>query len=379
MADAPATPNPIDDELDESDRGLFDLPDFGRLWRSFSGWCTANPLGVALLVVLFGMLGYYYFGLKLFQSHSQTPAAWIAAGWTSENDQQHCYAVVPLAILLGLMRWRDLEVAPQRPSNLGLWWLGAGVLALIAGVRCVEGRYTILALPLLCYGASRFLFGRRIARILLFPCVFLLFMLPLGGLVQGTANLQSQTATVVQGFCRIFGVGLRSEGDMLISTDNSFEPLEVAGGCSGIRSLMAMMMLAALYAYFAIRTPLRGFVLFSCSLVFALIGNFFRVFSVVLVAKFMGSHAAHVYHDWSGFVFFPVAVLAMVGVGNLLNRQWFPPLTRPPSAPASSPPVPAPEPSVPQTAPAVEDMAPLPPPTAAPAPKPDAPRPTYDY
>src|SRR6185369_12353773 len=111
MAEAPIKPDPNEDELaeDETDRGFFDLPDFGRLARSFVDWCRANPAGLALLVALFGMLGYYYFGLNLFLSHTQTPSAWIAGSWTSENDQQHCYAVLPIAILLVLLRWRDLE------------------------------------------------------------------------------------------------------------------------------------------------------------------------------------------------------------------------------------------------------------------------------
>jgi exosortase/archaeosortase family protein len=71
------------------------------------------------------------------------------------------------------------------------------------------------------------------------------------------------------------------------------------------------------------RTPLRGLILFGLSIVFAVLGNFARVFSVVLFARFIDPKiATGLYHDYSGFVFFPVAVLAMVGVGNLLNRDW---------------------------------------------------------
>ena len=32
--------------------------------------------------------------------------------------------------------------------------------------------------------------------------------------------------------------------------------------------------------------------------------------------------AGGLYHDYSGFVFFPIAVLAIVGFGNLLSRDW---------------------------------------------------------
>lgn len=335
MADEPNQTAPTESQ----DRGLFDLPDFGALARGFLQWCRANPVGCVLLLLTLGFLGYYYFGIKAFLSLSQTPAQWMASTWNSANDQEHCVAIIPLAIFLLLSRWRDLAAAPKVPSNTGIVWIAAGVFAMVAAIRCVEGRYSIIALPMLCYGSAMFLFGKQVARIALFPSAFLLFMVPIGGLVQGTAQLQGLTATFAAGLSSLIGIPTHTQGAMLISSNGKFEPMEVAGGCSGIRSLMAMMMLSALYAYYVMRTPFRGFLLFGCSLFFALIGNLVRVFSVVLVARFMGNQTANSYHDWSGFVFFPVAVLAMVGVGNLLNRDWkilAPPEREPAPSPAAS-------------------------------------------
>jgi exosortase len=310
-------------ESPDLDRGFFDLPDFGAVGRGFMDWCRRKPAAVTLLVATLGVIGYFYFGVKAFLSLGQTSAQWIAASWNAENDQEHCWAIIPISVFLVLLRWRDLRDAPKEPSNSGLWFIGAGIVAFVVGIRCVEARYTIFALPLLCYGMARYLFGTAVARIVLFPCVFLLFMTPLGQVVQGTAGLQSRTAAVIHGLSSLLGIPIYVEGAKIISLDGRFEPLEVAGGCSGIRSLMAMLTLSALYAYFVMRTPMRGMILFGLSLVFAVVGNFARVFSVVLFARFIDPKTATgLYHDYSGFVFFPVAVLAMVGVGNLLNRDW---------------------------------------------------------
>ncbi len=381
MAQEPTKPTV---EEDDSDRGFFDLPDFGRLWDRFRRWCGGHPGGLVLLLALAGLLGFYYFGIKAFVAHTQSAGVWTMGTWNANNDQEHCFAILPIALLLALMRWRDLEAAEIRPSNRGLFWLVGGVLALILGIRCVEGRYTIIALPMLIYGAVMYVFGRRFARILAFPCIFLLFMIPLGGLVQGTAGMQAQTAQVVQFLCGLVGIPIRAEGANLHSADASFLPLEVAGGCSGIRSLMAMMTLAALYAYFVMRTPIRGFLLFCCSLLFALIGNLVRVFSIVLVARFMGSNAAHQYHEWSGFVFFPVAVLAMVGVGNVLNWRFQPatgagrlaPVGAPPSRPHT---LESPTPILSADGVAAEIPASEPLSEPPPGPAPETPRVTYDY
>jgi exosortase len=148
-------------------------------------------------------------------------------------------------------------------------------------------------------------------------------MTPMGGVVQGTVPLQVMTAKAIQVLSYLFGIPIQVDGSNIISSDNRFEPMEVAGGCSGIRSLMAMMTIAALYAYGTMRGPIRGLLLFGGSLIFAVLGNFARVFSVVLFARFLDPKTATgLYHDYSGFVFFPVAVLAMVGFGGLINRDW---------------------------------------------------------
>ena len=301
----------------------FDFADVPMLLGRLGRWFRKNPLQGLLLAGLAGVIWFFYFNIKGFNGMRVTAAVWIVAGWSTENDQEHCWGIIPVAIGLVLLRWRAIAAARKVPANSGLWFAGAGILAFVAGIRCTEARYTIFALPLLCYGTVRFLFGKAVERIVLFPCIFLLFMTPVGGLVQGTVPLQVMTANAIQILSRIFGIPILVDGSTIVSLNGSFETMEVAGGCSGIRSLMAMTTLAALYAYFTMRGPIRGVILFASSLLFAVLGNFARVFSVVLFARFLDPKTATgLYHDYSGFVFFPVAVFAMVSFGSLLNRDW---------------------------------------------------------
>ncbi len=313
----------LDQPIREADRAPFDFADIGRLFTAFLGWCRKNPAQAGLLGALAAVVGCAYFGVRAFNGMSLTAAQWIVGGWNAENDQEHCWGIIPVAVALVLFRWRDIAEMPKRGANSGLWFAAAGVLLFVAGVRCTEARYTIFALPLLCYGATRFLFGKAVSRLVIFPCVFLLFMTPLGGIVQGTVPLQVLTAKAIRVLSSIFGIPILVDGSNISSPDGRFPPMEVAGGCSGIRSLMAMSTLAALYAYFTMRGPVRGLLLFGSSLLFAVAGNFARVFSVVLFARFVDAKTATgLYHDYSGLVFFPVAVAAMVGFGKILNRDW---------------------------------------------------------
>ncbi|MEO6789232.1 MAG: exosortase/archaeosortase family protein, partial [Chthoniobacteraceae bacterium] len=307
----------LDEPLREADQAAFDFADVPRLLARFVRWCQKNPAQTVLLGALAGVFGYAYFEIKAFMGMNISAAHWIAAGWTAENDQQHCWGILPVAVALVMIRWRDIAAIPKRGANSGLWFVGAGVLLFVAGVRCTEARYTIFALPLLIYGTVRFLFGISLGRLVLFPCIFLLFMTPIGGVVQGTVPLQLLTAKAIRMLSSICGIPIMVDGSNITSPDGRFPPMEVAGGCSGIRSLMAMSTLAALYAYFTMRGPIRGVLLFGSSLIFAVLGNFARVFSVVLFARFLDAKVAMgLYHDYSGLVFFPVAVAAMVGFGS---------------------------------------------------------------
>jgi exosortase/archaeosortase family protein len=84
-----------------------------------------------------------------------------------------------------------------------------------------------------------------------------------------------------------------------------------------------MTVLAALYVHFTVVERWKKVVIFASSLLFAVVGNFVRIFSVVLFARLISVElATGLYHDYSGLIFFPIAVSAMVGFGKLLDRDW---------------------------------------------------------
>jgi exosortase len=322
----------------------------------------SNPVSFAILGAILLVMAAFYFIPKPFILGSQSAGQWIAASWNEENDQVHCWGIIPVFFILLHLKREQLWAAAKEPANSGVWWAVAGLLLYVLSVRMLQPRLAIFALPLIVYGSVVYLWGRNVGRLLIFPCLFLLFMTPMGNIVQNTAGLQSKTATAIRVMSTVCGIPIDVDGAMIRSPDGRFEPMEVAGGCSGIRSLMAMLMLAALYAEFTMKTPVKKFVLFGSAIVFALLGNFARVFSVVVFARFLDPKTATgLYHDWSGFVFFPVAVLAMVGTGNLLERNWSGkhpaggvtgrPLEKQPSNPTEPPEPKLPEPEQPKKGP----------------------------
>ena len=296
---------------------------FGEELTRFIRWCRAHPGEAALLAALVGTLVYFFAFQGIFNNGVKTTLRWAYEGWNEENDLQHGSLILPAAIVVAWMHRDRFRAARKAPSWLGLLAVLAGALAFVVAAWTLQPRIALVSLPFLIFGAVWFLWGWPTARVAAFPCLFLLFMVPRGVILGHTEPLQRFVASIVGTLCNLVGVGVEREGVKLIATDDSFR-CEVAGGCSGIRSLMAMAMLSALYGHFTLEAGWKKALLFAMSLPFAVLGNIVRVFTIVLVSKFFGeSIGTGPWHDISGFIVtIPIAVSAMLGFSNLLQRDW---------------------------------------------------------
>lgn len=286
---------------------------------AFGGWCRQNPLIVAifagLLAFLTWILGYHkFFGYGIFSVYE-----WFVQATPPEGDQEHARMVPFISLgLIWMARHRLREVA-GKGSNWGLLGVGCGVLLFIFSVRCLQPRIALAAMPFLILGSASFLWGNRVARQLLFPACFLFFMIPVSAIAQATFELQFLITESVGYITKLFGIGIQAMGTTLTAADGTFN-FEIAEGCSGIRSLAAMTMLTAVYVHLTQNRFWKQIVIFGGSLLFAIIGNIGRIMGIVLTARYYDPEfAAGIMHDYSGYVFFPVAVIAMLVFAKLVN------------------------------------------------------------
>lgn len=179
-----------------------------------------------------------------------------------------------------------------------------------------------MSIPLLLFGSILFLWGKAVARILFFPCAFLIFLIPFGAVEQATFKLQTIITPTVGVLANFVGIHVHAVGTTLSAQDSSFH-FEVAEGCSGVRSITALTMLAAVYSHLTQKELWKKIVIIACSAVFAIIGNVGRIFTILLVAKlFNADLAGGEYHEISGYLIFPFAIMAMIGVSRLLNMDY---------------------------------------------------------
>ena len=154
-------------------------------------------------------------------------------------------------------------------------------------------------------GLAHFCFGFKIMQAVIFPAFFFWFTIPVPGLEAAlTGNLQTFITKACYQVGTFMGMDLTSTGSTITVKGTD---LEIAEGCSGIRSLMALVMIAAVYANYTQKALWKKAVLFASS---------FLVFSQFGMAEF----AKKTYHDWAGLLFFfPIALAGLYLVDFLLN------------------------------------------------------------
>ncbi len=309
----------MENDVSMGSEGSYDyLSFFKRRW---------TPLDFAKLALLAGIAGtlYYFFGVThIYQDMPLKDWAWgrYAPQYNSEHGK-----IVPLFFAFLVWYHRDeLAKAKKQGCNQGLIWVALGCLIFAIGARTLQGRLGMAAGPVLLYGMVLYLFGKEVARILLFPIAFLVFMIPVSAIEQATTGLQGMVTHAAQAVCGVIGIPLYAEGTTLRPVDNSFKGFEIADGCSGIRSLMAMIMITAVYVHLTSMKLWKKLTILFCSTGFAMIGNTGRIVSIFVVAKLFGADfAGGKYHEVSGYVTFPIALAAMLGLSWVLDLPFFDP------------------------------------------------------
>ncbi len=276
---------------------------------------------VATFVYFFGIVPLFIRGT--FISGACSVFAWAWQAWNPGMNQEHSKIVPIIFLWLIFYHRKKIAGAPKESDKRGLIFVGIGILFFILAARCLQPRLALGSLPFLIYGSVFYLWGKPTARIILFPCAFLIFLIPFGAIEQATFRLQFIITSAIGFLSRLVGLHIDAIGTTLTATDNRFNFM-IAEGCSGIRSLTAMAMITAIFVHITQDRLWKKIVIFGFSVVFAIVGNIGRLFSVVLVARFIDPKlAAGIYHDYSGWFFFPIALLAMYSFGRILNSGLF--------------------------------------------------------
>jgi exosortase len=238
--------------------------------------------------------------------------AGLVRQWSSDDNYSHGYFVIPLAAYFAWERREALLGAPRQPSAAGAALVAASLLLLVAGTLGAELFLTRVSLVGVLAGSVLFVWGRAPFRLLLFPMAFLLLMIPLPAIVfnQIAFPLQLLASQVGETAIAAAGIPVLREGNVLHLPART---LEVAEACSGIRSLVSLLMLAIVLGCFTEpRMPARV-LLVVAAVPIAILANAARVAGTGLVAEWVSPAAADgFFHSFSGWLIFIVAFAGLL-------------------------------------------------------------------
>ncbi len=288
-------------------------------------WLRKNPITAALLLSISATLCYFYCAIPLFGNfREQTVIYWIwAICGKTEYDYDHG-RFVPLAMAFLVFRSRKKILSAPRSSE---WWglasLLLGIFFYIVAYRTIQARVAAGSIPFVLFGLIAFIWGRHVARHFIFPLALIYFAIPLPGLIQATNGLQVIATQVAYHISSLCGAEIIAAGTNIQSTTGEWDALEIAEGCSGVRSLIALTFIATVYGHLTQDRLWKQVVLMVVSIPLAIIANSMRVTTIVLIAEYWNAEfAAKTYHNFSGFIFFPLGLSGLLLCGFLINGGW---------------------------------------------------------
>ncbi|MEZ5065328.1 MAG: exosortase/archaeosortase family protein [bacterium] len=249
----------------------------------------------------------------------------LVSDWNRSGNYSHGWAVLPLAVALVFARRERLTATARQPAATGAWIVAAAVAVYLLGAAASEFFLLRSSIVPWALGCVALLHGWRRARVVAFPVAFLLFMIPPPTLVWNAIALPLQllASRVAEWTLVLAGATIERDGNVIHLAGVS---LEVAAACSGLRSLVTLLALAALLAEGSLTgTIVRRFpnrvILFLAAVPIAVLLNAVRVSATALAAARVGEAAATGWvHEAAGAVSFLFALATLWFVGKGLAR-----------------------------------------------------------
>ena len=264
--------------------------------------------------------------------------------WTDENYSHGL--LIPF--IIGYILWAQRERLARIPVRSSTFLGGAavilGLFGLWVGVAGAELYTQRLSLLLVLAGTVVYFWGVRLFRFLLVPFGLLFLALPIPAIVFNKIAFPLQ---LFASRCAVWSMGLLGipvlrQGNIIeLKPLNAFETkkLEVVEACSGIRSLMTLLTLAVVFAYFT-HSPSdepptsgkrlgwlksywfwRAVIIVASAVPIAILTNAFRVSGTGVLANYYGTEVADgFFHTFSGWAIYIVAFILLFGIGMILDR-----------------------------------------------------------
>ena len=247
----------------------------------------------------------------------------LAETWLEDSNNSHGL-LIPIVSLFLMWEVRTrIKTVKSMPSLIGLGLLAVSLIVYF--ITYVGGLAFAARITMITTLAGLILFnsGWTAFKVVLFPVLFLFFMVPVPDTLMNLVAfpLQLLVSDASARLIELYGIPVYAEGNLLFFAQYSFEVTEA---CSGIRSLVSYLAIGALLAYIARDSWFTSVFLVLSTVPLALFVNLLRVAGTGVMANYFGTKVAQGFaHDFSGFVVFGAGIVLMFAELWLLKKIRF--------------------------------------------------------
>ena len=228
----------------------------------------------------------------------------LVSTWLEDSNNSHGILVPFISAFFVWKQRENIKSYPPHPSLFGGMLLALSLMAFIishtGGIAVASRSMIIFSL----IGLILFNYGKALFKLLSFPLLFLFFMIPVPVSVISLISLplQGMATDVSAVIIRLASIPVYQEGHMLYFVETQ---LEVAEACSGIHSIVALIMLSTVLVYVYPMKNKSRLILILSAIPIALFANIVRVSGTGILAHFYGASVARGFlHEFSGMAVF---------------------------------------------------------------------------
>src|SRR6266436_7614613 len=180
----------------------------------------------------------------------------LGSDWWKDENYSHGLLI---PFIVGYIVWQERERFSKTPTNPSALWgaigVGMSLLLLWAGVAGAELFVQRISLVLMLTSVVIYFRGFRLLRLVAVPLLLLILSIPIPQIIFNRIAfpLQLFASRCAVGAMSFFNIPVLRQGNIIeLMPLGASEPkkLAVVEACSGIRSLMTLVTLAVIYAYF---------------------------------------------------------------------------------------------------------------------------------
>lgn len=244
-------------------------------------------------------------------------------GMTLWDDPNYSHGLLIPFISIYLFRER-LQALSEADKSRQSSWAGllitiAALVLLIVGYIGAELFVKRTSLIVLLFGSLCLLEGWKYAKAVSFPVGLLFFAVPLPYVLYNSVAfpLKLLASKIAVHLIGLFGMPVFLEGNIISLPHTT---LEVVDACSGIRSLMTLITLAVLLAYFHHKQIWKRLVVLALAIPVAVMANATRVATTGFLTQYSQAWGHGPLHDFQGWLVF-VASFAGLGLCSYLLKS----------------------------------------------------------